>query len=58
MSCQENEKIWETIYETAEENGLYPEVFAEMDLDDAAQYLITGQIPECYERIAYLMYEA
>jgi hypothetical protein len=57
MSCEQNEKIWEAVYEKAEAEGLYPEVFAEMDLEYCYEYLITGEIPECYDRIAYRMYK-
>lgn len=57
MSCQENDVIWEKIYERAEEGGLASDPFAEMDFETAYNYLITGEVPDCYERIAYRMFK-
>lgn len=58
MSNFENEKIYESSLEKALENGLDEAVFSELDLEECFDYLMTGELPERYDRIAYRMYKS
>lgn len=58
MSNQESDKIWESALERIEEEGLDAAIFTEMDLEYVYEYLVTGEIPDCYDSIGYRLYKA
>ena len=45
MSCQENDKIFEAALEMAQENGIEGPFSFGISLEDAYQFLITGELP-------------
>lgn len=57
MSCQENDRVIESAYEKAIEEGFDEAILCEMDLEYLFEYLTTGKMPECYERIGYQIYK-
>lgn len=57
MSNAQNDIIWETACERAVAEGVDEAALCEMDIEDVAQYLKTGVLPDNYEWILYRMYK-
>lgn len=58
MSCERNDKIWDAVLDKIREDELDEAVFAEMDLETCYEYLMTGEVPDSYDRITYRLYKA
>lgn len=57
MSCLENDKLYEAAQERAEAEGVNLQALSELDWEYIYEYLQTGELPEEYEKICYLLYK-
>jgi len=57
MSNQENDKIFESALERAQDEGVDAQALSELHIEDIYEYLQTGRLPDSCHSTLYRLYK-